>query len=109
MNVPQITQEMDTVMSRGLSFGQSLGEAIDKAVSQAATKIPPSSVPALAIILFSSEYSEQGYALFLVCFFGCLKSSDCLTERISDTEGFFRCCSDPLHFTAGNHGATASR
>jgi hypothetical protein len=62
---PQKSQEMDTVLSRGLSFGLSLGEAIDKAVSQAATKIPPSSVPALAVILFSSEYSEQGYVISL--------------------------------------------
>jgi hypothetical protein len=96
---------MDTVLSRGLSFGLGLGEAIDKAVSQAATKIPPSSVPALAVILFSSEYSEQGYVYLLLCY----ELSNILIGIFADMEEYFRCCFDPSHSTAGSHGATESR
>ena len=51
---------MDTILSTGISFGDSLSDAIDDAVLQAAQKIPASSVPSLAIIMFSSEYSDQG-------------------------------------------------
>jgi hypothetical protein len=47
-------------MSRGIAFGESLSEAIEAALLQAAQKIPAANVPALAVIFFSSKYSEQG-------------------------------------------------
>jgi hypothetical protein len=56
----QRSQETDTVMSRGIAFGESLSDAIEAAVLQAAQKIPASNVPGLAVIFFSSAYSEQG-------------------------------------------------
>ena len=62
--IPQRIQVSDTVLSRGISFGEILSDAIETAVLKAAQKIPPSNVPALAVIFFSSEYSEQGYSIF---------------------------------------------
>jgi hypothetical protein len=58
-------KDTDTLLGTGQHFSPQLGEAIEKAVKDAAAGVPMSTVPALAIVFFSSQYSEGGYGRVL--------------------------------------------
>ena len=58
-------KDTDTLLGTGQHFSPGLGEAMEKAVKDAAAGVPQSTVPALAIVFFSSEYGNSGYGVVL--------------------------------------------
>jgi hypothetical protein len=57
--------DTDMLLGTGLAFSEQLGEAVEKAVKNAAKGVAQSTVPALAVVFFSSQYADGGYGRVL--------------------------------------------